>query len=181
MTFSISSQLSSLDLYRPSTASRADMGLSGLIPGLIWKRSCINLYISGCICLYSSLIYDLLYSRGFNLWSTFKIPNITSVMAPYLGIYGHISIITCLNVACSEHRKLWIEGRLRLKKNRRSVSSLQTRNEYRKQSIGDLIPVSELGEVFSSSINCREQKIFIVKKTKHIWDDNTHQSVVFIH
>jgi hypothetical protein len=39
-TFSISSRLSSLDPYQPSIASS---GWHGMIPGLIWKRSCINL------------------------------------------------------------------------------------------------------------------------------------------
>ena len=47
MTFSISSRLSSLDPYQPSTASRADMGVSGWYPG--WYRKChvlISMYQS---------------------------------------------------------------------------------------------------------------------------------------
>ena len=43
MTFSISSRLSSLDCVS------GWYGSLGMIPGLIWKRSCINLYILICV------------------------------------------------------------------------------------------------------------------------------------
>ena len=45
MTFSISSLLSPLHPYKPSTAFRSSYGSLGMIPGLIWKMSCINLYV----------------------------------------------------------------------------------------------------------------------------------------